>query len=213
MQLPFSRTEFFDVFGAYNAALWPAALLLWLVSLGLILAAVRSSHPPHRALSALLGVHWAWSALAYHVTFFAKINPAAWLFGGLFLVQAAAFAWFGVVRRRLRFAAGRSVHHVLAGVLVIYAFAYPIINLIQGLTFPRVATFGVPCPTTILTLGLLLAAEAPPWSIAIIPVLWSVIGGSAAFLLGVRADFVLFLAAVLLVSFMASPRRQRRSVA
>ena len=44
------------------------------------------------------GPHWAWSALAYHAAFFTRINPAAWLFAALFLVQATAFFWSGVVR-------------------------------------------------------------------------------------------------------------------
>jgi hypothetical protein len=206
--LPFTQTEFFDVFGAYNAALWPAALALWLISLGLVLFAVRASTPPHRALSALLAVHWAWSAVAYHAAFFTRINPAAWLFAGLFLTQAAVFAWVGVVRGRLRFSTGRSLRHVLAGALVTYALAYPLINLAQGLVFPRVPTFGVPCPTTILTLGLLLAATPPSWSIAIIPVAWAVVGGSAALLLGVRADLTLFLAAALLITSLATTKRR-----
>ena len=94
--MPFSRTEFFDVFGAYNSALWPAALVLWLVSAGLMATAVRAGEPPHRALSVLLAVHWAWSAVAYHAAFFTRVNPAAWLFAGLFLIQAVLFAWWGL---------------------------------------------------------------------------------------------------------------------
>jgi hypothetical protein len=177
VQLPFTRTDFFDVFAAYNAALWPAAPAPWLVSLGLVIAAVRASEPPHRALSGLLAIHWAWSAVAYHAAFFTRINPAAWLFAGLFLVQAAVFAWFGAVRGRLRFSRGGTVWHLLGGALVAFALAYPLINLSQGLAFPRVPTFGVPCPTTIFTAGLLLTATTPSWSVAAIPVLWSIIRG------------------------------------
>jgi len=208
MQLPFARTEFFDVFGAYNAALWPAALLLWLASLVLVLAAARATEPPHRALSALLAIHWGWSAVAYHAAFFTRINPAAWLFAALFLAQAAAFVWWGVVRDRLQFSTGRSARHILAGALVAYALAYPVINVAQGLGFPRVPTFGVPCPTTIFTVGLLLVARPLSWSLAVIPVAWSVIGGSAALLLGVRADLLLFVAGGVLVTALATERRQ-----
>ena len=32
MQLPFTREQFFDLFAAYNAALWPALAALWLAS-------------------------------------------------------------------------------------------------------------------------------------------------------------------------------------
>lgn len=34
----------------------------------------------------------------------------------------------------------------------------------------------VPCPTTILTVGLLLVAASRSWSLAIVPMIWSVIG-------------------------------------
>jgi hypothetical protein len=78
MQLPFTREQFFDVFAAYNAALWPGVLALWIAS---ALVAVLLFARPHRAsdriVSTLLAIHWAWSALAYHMAFFTSINPAA----------------------------------------------------------------------------------------------------------------------------------------
>jgi hypothetical protein len=208
MQLPFSRTEFFDVFAAYNVALWPAALLLWLASLAALIALARSSPPPHRALSGLLAIHWGWSAAAYHAAFFSRINAAAWLFAGVFLVQAALFAWFGAARGHLWFSTGRSARHIAAAVLAAYALAYPLVNAALGHSFPRAPTFGVPCPTTIFTIGLLLTADTLPWWLAVVPILWSLIAGSAAVFLGVRADFALPVAAALLILFMAAPRHR-----
>jgi hypothetical protein len=35
----------------------------------------------------------AWSAVAYHIMFFTRINPAAWLFAAIFLLQAAQLRW------------------------------------------------------------------------------------------------------------------------
>jgi hypothetical protein len=32
MQLPFTREQFFDVFAAYNATLWPGVVALWIAS-------------------------------------------------------------------------------------------------------------------------------------------------------------------------------------
>jgi hypothetical protein len=213
MQLPFTRSEFLDVFGAYNTALWPVAVALWLVSLCVAIVLLRGSRPPHRALSALLAVHWGWSGIAYHGVFFSSINPAAWLFAGLFLAEAAVVAWLGVFQTRLQFSTGRSVRHLLAGVLVVYALGYPFVILTEDLTFPRSPTFGVPCPTTIFTIGLLLIAEPLPWSVSVVPVLWAAIGGSAAFLLGVRTDLVLFVGAPVLIAYATASSRRRRRVA
>jgi hypothetical protein len=201
MQLPFTETEFFDVLAAYNTALWPAALALWVVSLAAVLLFIRGGNRAHRALCALLVAHWAWSAIAYHAAFFTRINPAGWLFAGLFVTQAWLFVWFGIVHGRLQFSTGRSARHVLAALMVAYSFAYPILNLALGLEYPRIPLFAVPCPTTIFTAGLLLAAQRPPWILMVIPVLWSVIATSATVLFDVRADFMLLPAAVLLVVF------------
>ena len=90
MRLPFSR-DFFDLFAAYNGALWPAVVALWVASVlaGVWLLSSRRSHG--RWISGLLTVHWAWSAVADHVVFFTRINPAAWLSAAIFLLQAALF--------------------------------------------------------------------------------------------------------------------------
>jgi hypothetical protein len=65
----------------------------------------------------------------------------------------------------------------------------------------------VPCPTTLVTAGFLLAAvPAVPRRLAVIPVLWSIIGGSAALLLGVVPDLMLFVAgAALAMPFCRGP--------
>jgi hypothetical protein len=53
--------------------------------------------------------------------------------------------------------------------------------------------FGIaPCPVTLFTFGLLLLARGPvAWWLLVIPVAWSLVGGSAAFLLHVPQDWVL----------------------
>lgn len=50
--------------------------------------------------------------------------------------------------------------------------------------------FGVaPCPTTIFTFGLLLLTRGPvPLRLLVIPLLWALVGASAALHLGVRED-------------------------
>ncbi|OFW14601.1 MAG: hypothetical protein A3F70_06660 [Acidobacteria bacterium RIFCSPLOWO2_12_FULL_67_14] len=122
----------------------------------------------------------------------------------MFLAQAPLVWSRGVRQKRLQFSTGTSLRRLLAGALVAYGLVYPVINLADGLEFPRMPTFGVPCPTTIFTAGLLLTAPAAPWTVLAIPILWSVVGGSAALLLGVRADLMPPVAgAVLLVRLKA----------
>ena len=205
MQLPFTREQFFDLFAVYNAALWPALVVLWLASAVVSVLLLSSRRPPDRWIAALLAAHWIWSAVAYHALFFTRINQAAWLFAALFLLQAALFIWSGIVQRRLSFAPWRSRWAPAGWALVAYSLLYPAINAAQHLTWSRIPAFGVPCPTTIFTAGLLMLAQGVSWRLSIVPVVWSVIGGSAAFLLDVRADYVLPVAGLALAVFTVHP--------
>jgi hypothetical protein len=95
---------------------------------------------------------------------------------------------------------------------VAYSLLYPLINAVQHATWSRIPAFGVPCPTTIFTAGVLLMARRGSWRLSIVPVIWSAIGGSAASLFGVQADYVLPIAGVLLAIFTfqrTSPRALR----
>jgi hypothetical protein len=194
LQLPFSVDAFLDVFAIYNASFWPIAVALWAATAAAFVAHV-AGRDQHRWICGVLVVHWAWAAIAYHAALFSRINPAAWLFAGSFLVEAGLLLDYGVVRRRLRFSRGRRVHEGVAYVLIAYGLLYPLIVLAGGHTYPRVPTFGVPCPTTIVTVGfLLLASERVPLILTIVPLFWTVVAGSAAFLLGMPADLALLVA-------------------
>jgi hypothetical protein len=201
MRLPFSKEDFFDVFAAYNSASWPAVVALWVASVLASVSLLSSRRSHDRWISGLLAVHWAWSAVAYHVAFFTRINPAAWLFAATFLLQALLFLWSGVIRGRLSFMGARTTWTAIGWFLVVYALLYPAINAVEHGSVLKIPTFGLPCPTTIFTAGLLLLAAPHSRTLAIIPIVWSVIGGSAAFLLGVSADYVLLVAGVALAVF------------
>jgi hypothetical protein len=82
--------------------------------------------------------------------------------------------------------------------LLIFAMAvYPVLGWLASHGWPRGPAFGVaPCPTVIFTMGLLSLAEGRvPLHLLVIPVLWALLGGSAAWLLNVPEDLALPLAA------------------
>jgi hypothetical protein len=201
MQLPFTREQFFDLFVAYNEALWPAVVALWTASAVIVALRLSTRHPHDRWVSGLLVGHWTWSALAYYVAFFTRISPAAWLFAALFVVEAVLLFRVGVIQRRLSFAPWGNPWAPLAWGLIAYSLAYPAINAIDHLSLSRIPTFGLPCPTTIFTAGVLILATPRRWSLSVIPVIWSAIGGSATFLLGVYADVALPIAGIALAIF------------
>ena len=202
MPLPFTREQFLDVFADYNDALWPLAVALWLLTAAAFMSLRRGAADDRRAIGFLLALHWLWAGVAYHAAFFSTINPAAWLFAGFFLVEAGLLAWHGVVRADLRFSAGSSLRHISSRVLIVYALMYPVLVWLDGLRYPWMPTFGVPCPTTILTIGFLLAADPPvPVGLLVIPLLWTVIAGSASFALGIHADLMLLAAGGYLIAY------------
>jgi hypothetical protein len=190
---------------------WPVALLLWLTTLAAILLVIRRWSGANPLLAGILALEWAWSGAVYHLVFFRPINPAAMAFGLLFLAEAALLLWLGVLRRRLDFSPGPAIRSRVGIGLMCYAAIYPVLGLVAGLRYPALPTFAVPCPTTILTAGgLLLVPRSAARLPAIIPVAWSAIGGSAAFLLGMRADLALPLAGTLLLFHILIPDTRPR---
>jgi hypothetical protein len=204
MKLPFSHDAFLDLFAAYNAALWPAVVILWTLTAVWVLLWLRGRATSSRVAGGLLAVHWAWSGAAYHWGFFRTINPAAALFGLLFVVQAAVFVWLAATSR-VRFAPGSPPRSLLGIGLIVWGLVYPFAGLAFGLEYPRMPVFAVPCPTTLFTAGLLLNSAGLPRLAGVIPLLWAIIGGSAASALGIRADLALVVAAVLLAIDAVAP--------
>lgn len=162
-------------------------LALALAAIALVLVPLRWSGV---AVSAILAFLWAWVGLAYHFAFFASINPLAYVFSGVSLGGAGVFFWEGVVRRKLDFRWTAGARSGVGALLLVFALVlYPAWSFFAGHRYPAVPTFGLPCPTTLFTVGLLAFLVEPyPRSPFIVPVLWCFVGVQAAFLLGVPQD-------------------------
>lgn len=209
MHLPFTSAQFFEIFRAYNTALWPAPVLLTALALGMVAAAVRPREWTHVFISAALAGLWLWTAVAYHLAFFARINPAAYVFVAVCLLGTAAFVRQGIVARALRFRVTRGWRAAVGAALVLYALVvYPLWTWLSGHPYPAMPTFGLPCPTTLFTVGMLCFLERPhPPCPVFAPLIWSVIGASAAFLLGVQADMALIASALVSVEILRRGRQ------
>jgi hypothetical protein len=201
--LPFTSEQFLAVFVAYNEAIWPIQIAAYL--LGAIAVALLFWNPPgaDRIIVAIVAAMWLWTGVAYHALFFSAINKAAYIFAALFIAQGGALIYAGVYRDQLRFGnRTRPLSWVGVALMIYAAILYPLIGLSTGHRYPEIPMFGVtPCPVTIFTFGLFLLAT-PPLSrwLLVIPFIWSLIGGSAAFLLHVPQDWPL-----LVSGFVAVP--------
>jgi len=191
VKLPFTTDQFLDVFARYNVAVWPAQLFVYLLGVLCIILALRRSTYSSLIISLILSVFWLWMGVVYHFLFFSKINQAAWMFGSLFILQSLIFIYVGVIRHNLSFHFRRDAFGIGGAVLLTYALIiYPTLGYLHGREYPAAPTFGLPCPTTIFTLGFLLWAKAKVrLYVVIVPLFWSVVGFFAAFSLTIMEDY------------------------
>lgn len=212
--LPFTETQFFDLFERYNEAIWPAQLIAYCIAAGILLATRRHSRLFSVIILVSLAALWGWTGLVYHGLFFAEINPAARLFAALFIGQALLLATTAL-GDPIDFTGRMSVIRGAAWMMVVYALAiYPLLNAALGHNYPQAPTFALtPCPLVIFTFAVLgLSRERAPWLLFAAPIVWSLIGGAAALLLSVEPDWALPLSALAAVALNASkskpPRRR-----
>jgi hypothetical protein len=212
--IPFSRDVFLSLFEIYNAAIWPAQIAAYALGLLAVLLALKPYRGSGRVVALLLAAAWLWNGVAYHMLHFATINWAAWIFGFFFVAQGLLLLVTGLLRGRLAFrfagdAAGRAGLAMIAFAMA----AYPLIGVLDGQAWPRLAPFGVaPCPTTIFTFGMLLLAEPRvPMHLLVLPALWSLIGGAAAWLIHIPQDLALPAAALLTVALALRKNRLDRA--
>jgi hypothetical protein len=214
MSVPFTVEQFFAVFAAYNTAIWPAQVFAY--ALGLVAVGVlwSSNSIGKRVILSTLAIFWGWNGIAYQFVFFAPINPAAKGFAAIFVVQAILFAASAIARNSLQFKFRLDLRSFLGMGLIFYALLiYELLGYAAGHGLMKGPLFGVaPCPTAIFTIAMLLMAEGGlvVW-LAVIPVVWALIGSSAAVLLGVPEDFGLAVAAMVLLVFLGKGAFRGRS--
>ena len=211
----FTVDQFIEVFHRYNEAIWPLQLVAY--ALGLLALAYLFSRRParDRVISASLATFWGFMGVVFMWVFETDIMKAAYVFGALFLVEAALLLWHGVLRGRLSFerASGARLWAGLA--MIAYAMAvYPIVGALAGHGYPEAPLFGVaPCPTAIFTFGMILAARRFPWTLAVIPLLWAALGSNAAFRFGIVEDYGLLAAGLVTASVLVAERLRDRGAA
>jgi hypothetical protein len=202
MEVPFNQEQFLQVFRAYNLAVWPFQIFLIVIALLAIFLTLRKVKYSDRIIVSILSFLWFWMAVAYHFAFFLNINPLAIIFAAVFLFQGFLLFFFGIAREELHFKYVNNLNGLAAIILFLYALIfYPLLGYALGHYYPSTPTFGLPCPTTIFTFGLLLLLEGKINKVLyIIPVVWALIGFTAALKLGILQDIGLLVSAILTIT-------------
>ncbi len=157
MKIPFSTDQFIEVFREYNLGVFPMQIVFYLLGIAVIYLAVKPNTISDKFICGVLTFFWLWMGIVYHILYFAEINKAAYLFSIAFIVQGILFMIFGVFNSKISFKFQSDRYGITGISLIVFAlFIYPIIGYFLGHVYPSSPTFGLPCPTTIFTFGLLL---------------------------------------------------------
>jgi hypothetical protein len=207
MNIPFTIDQFLTVFENYNMSVWPVQIVFNLLALLMILFTIKKRKITDKINAGILAFFWIWIGIVYHWIFFTPINKAAYVFGLLFILQGLIFIFGGLIKKQIAFNLNFSIYSVTGGVFIFYALIiYPLLGHYLGHVYPASPTFGLPCPTTIFTFGILLFTDKKlPKYVLIIPFLWSIIGFSAALNLSIFEDFGLGFAGISGVIMRAGP--------
>lgn len=210
MRLPFTTEEFLDVFKTYNESISPLQIIFYLTAFLIVFLLFKKSENSDKVINSFLSFFWLWIGIVYHIIYFSVINKAAYFFGALFILQGIIFFIYGNISDKLLFRYNKSTYNYVGIVFILYALiVYPILGHILGHQYPRSPTFGLPCPTTIFTFGVLLFIDNRiSIGVLIIPVLWSIIGFGAALNLSIYEDFGLLLAGLVGFSLLVMQNKK-----
>ena len=212
MDLPFTISEFFEVFRRYNLGVYPMQFVFYLLGAGLLLLCIRKTPVTDTIIPAVLGFFWIWMGVVYHLYYFSTINSAANIFGAFFILQGLIFLYLGLIKKEFSFKFRPDFIGITGAVLILYALIiYPLLGFMLGHVYPAAPSFGLPCPTTIFTFGILLWTENKiRILVLIIPFLWSIIGFFAAISLDMVEDTGLLVAAIVSCTILLN-RNMKRS--
>jgi hypothetical protein len=191
---PFTAEQFLRLFETYNVAIWPMQVVVYVLAGLAVVLAVKRTAISGRLIGAVLAFLWLWIGVVYNLFFFAPINPAAFAFGAIFIIEGVLFLAICVWGDRITYGVRADTYSFVGAVFIGYAMVlYPLLGALTGDLYPQCPVFGVtPCPTIMYTFGILLfALRRVPWALIIIPLVWSFIGLQAAILFGMQPDFAL----------------------
>ena len=199
MKLPFTTEQFMKVLEDYNLSVWPMQIVCNLLALLVIILPIRKNQKADNFISLILAFFWIWMGIMYHYAFFTTINKAAYVFAGIFVLQGILFFYIHFFKQGLSFRFSNDLYGLTGSLFMVYALIiYPVLGYFSGHIYPSSPTFGLPCPTTIFTFGILLwSGKKLPVVLLLIPLIWSVIGFSASFFLGILEDIGLIVSALL----------------
>ncbi len=202
--LLFSPRVYWRQFELHNEAVWPLQILTLLLGAAVLVLVVRPRPWSDRVISAILAAAWLWIAWAYLWNRYSQINWAMVYAAPVFILEALALGWIGVLRGRLRFVASTSLVGVVGFLLLSYAvILHPFLAKLGGRSFGAAEIVGIaPDPTVIATLGLLtMASGTVAVSLClVVPLAWCLVSWATLYTMGAPEAWILISAGALAIA-------------
>ena len=211
MKTPFTFEQFFNVFEDYNSAVFPLQPIIIILGIIAVLLIHSKKEIRNKLITGFLGILWLWIGIVYHFVFFSSINKAAYVFGGLYIIQGILLI-IELFRKRLEFYFTGQLREYIGYFFILFGLIiYPIISYLLEGSLPRTISLGLPCPTTILTFGFFMITNNRfPKYLLIIPSLWAVIGTGAAINFGVYQDYLMLISAIIADTYLIKRRKLQK---
>lgn len=198
-----SAEAFYEMFIAYNRAVWPMPVIMYMLGIAAVILMVNKAKWHDTIIAFILSFFWLWAGIVFFLMYFSKMKPIYYLVALIFVVQGVLFLLngFGVgIKPRLSFQVRTDGYGWVGGLFILYAMVvYPLIGTATEHGYPGGPIFGTaPCPMTIFTVGMLLLTDKKvPVSMLIIPLFWALGGVVPVVVYGVFADIGLVIAGIL----------------
>ncbi|KYK32490.1 MAG: hypothetical protein AYK19_02965 [Theionarchaea archaeon DG-70-1] len=145
--------------GVYNKAVFPMQIVMLAAAVILTyFLTVNPSTKMNKLMKGFLSLVCVWNAVVFFLIFGREL-PGTILGAPLFVLAAVLFAW-DMKEGKTQFRSPETKwQKYVTALLIVCAFAYPVIGYGLGHVYPKACTFGtMPCPTTVFALALLAAA-------------------------------------------------------
>ena len=181
---------FWNTIADYNAATWPAQLLL--VGIGAMLTLLlykRPSPAVRTAMKIYMAVLNFWIAGVYYLVWcrpreYHDLLALFWAIMGCIWLYDLAVKHASLERTK---------HHtIFARLLFVMPLVYPLCSLALGRSFPMITSPVMPCSVAVFTVGLMLAfSERINIVLAMFLCHWALIGLSKVYFFGIPEDYLL----------------------
>ncbi len=198
MNMELTLAGLLATFEQYNLDIWPMQILAYLIGIAALFFATRRMGYSNRITTGILAFLWLWTGIGFFLLYFARVYTPAYVFGGLFIIQAVIFV-ADLFKPRISYAFKPGIYGIVGILLVAYAMVgYPLVGYLIGHQYPQAPPFGLtPCPLAVFTFGLfLLTDKKVPILYLVIPLLWA-LGGVMPVSVGIYEDIGLILSGVL----------------